>query len=192
MKTGILGGSFNPIHNGHIALARQLLSLAGLDEIWLMVSPQNPLKSQASLLDENERFRLVSLALADEPGLRASDYEFHLPKPSYTWDTLQHLRHDFPDRRFSLLIGGDNWACFDRWAHADELLQNYDIFVYPRDREMNPVQPLPPRVKIVHTPLLPVSSTEVRECIRAGKPFEQLVPPAVADEIKKHHLYGAR
>ena len=110
IKTGIFGGSFNPIHNGHISLAKQLKEKAGLDEVWLMVSPQNPMKQQADLLSDEVRLQMVRLALEHETGIVASDYEMHLPKPSYTWNTLQALSRDYPDRQFMLMIGGDNWA----------------------------------------------------------------------------------
>ena len=113
---GIFGGSFNPIHKGHVALARQLLRRAQLDEVWFLVSPQNPLKPQSLLLDDNMRLEMARLALKDEPHLVASDYEFHLPRPSYTWNTLQHLSQDYPQHRFTLIIGADNWQLFSRCA----------------------------------------------------------------------------
>lgn len=122
-RTGIFGGSFNPIHCGHIALAKEILRQTTLDEIWLMVSPQNPLKREASdLLDDDLRFQLAQKALADVEGVIACDYEFHLPIPSYTWTTLQHLRKDYPDHEFTLLIGGDNWERFTRWYHWKDIL----------------------------------------------------------------------
>lgn len=124
-RTGIFGGSFNPIHCGHIALAKEILRQTTLDEIWLMVSPQNPLKREASdLLDDDLRFQLAQKALADVEGVIACDYEFHLPIPSYTWTTLQHLRKDYPDHEFTLLIGGDNWERFTRWYHWKDILRS--------------------------------------------------------------------
>ena len=133
MRIGIFGGSFNPIHNGHVALGREMLSAVALDEVWYMVSPQNPLKKTAGdLAPEEIRFVLTQKALDDEPQLKASDYEFHLPRPSYTWNTLQHLSQDYPDDEFVLIIGGDNWECFDRWAHYEGILREYEIAVYPR------------------------------------------------------------
>ena len=114
-KVGIFGGSFNPIHTGHIALAKSLCQQAGLDEVWLMVSPMNPFKKEATdLLTDKLRLEMAEQAIADEPKLKACDYEFHMPKPSYTWHTLQALSQDFPHVSFTLLIGGDNWASFDK------------------------------------------------------------------------------
>ena len=121
INTGIFGGSFNPIHNGHIALAKHILLLAGLDEIWFVVSPQNPFKSTDSdLLADHFRLELTRLALADEPHLVANDYEFRLPKPSYMWHTLQAMSYDYPNRTFTLLIGADNWM---RFSHKHTSLQ---------------------------------------------------------------------
>ena len=124
IKTGFYGGSFDPIHIGHIALARQLLTSIPLDEIWFVVSPQNPFKINNNLLDDEKRLQMIRIALQDEKGLIASDYEFHLEKPSYTWKTLRALRKDFPDRDFSLIIGADNWLAFDRWGHPDESMRS--------------------------------------------------------------------
>ena len=119
MKIGIFGGSFNPIHTGHVALAQAVLKQCELDEVWLMVSPLNPLKrNDSDLLDDSLRYQLARKALEGINGVKACDYEFRLPKPSYTWNTLQQLSKDFPDHRFCLLIGGDNWAHFERWRHC--------------------------------------------------------------------------
>ena len=175
MRTGIFGGSFNPLHNGHIQLARQLREAAGLDEVWLMVSPQNPLKQAADLLDDTLRMEMARLALVGVEGIIASDYEMHLPKPSYTWNTLQALSKDYPDRQFVLLMGGDNWEHFDRWYHYEDIKRCYEVAVYTR------------------TPgdagFIDISSTEIRERIRAGKGIRRLVPKAVADYIKEKGLY---
>ena len=176
LRTGIFGGSFNPIHNGHISLARQLREKAGLDEVWLMVSPQNPLKQSADLLDDNIRMEMVRLALEGVEGIVACDYEMHLPKPSYTWNTLQALSKDYPDREFVLLMGGDNWTLFDRWYHHEDIAANYQIVVYTR----TPGEP----------GYMDISSTEIRQRIRAGRGIRRMVPKAVADYITKHHLYA--
>ena len=180
LRTGIFGGSFNPIHKGHISLARQLRQKAGLDEVWLMVSPQNPLKASADLLDDEIRMQMARLAVEGEEGIIASDYEMHLPKPSYTWNTLQALNKDYPDREFVLMIGGDNWQLFDKWYHADDIRKNYQIIVYPRRGFEGGIDGLD---------LIDISSTEIRERIKAGKGIRRLVPKAVADYIIINKLY---
>ena len=180
IRTGIFGGSFNPIHKGHISLARQLRQKAELDEVWLMVSPQNPLKASADLLDDEIRMQMARLAVKGEEGIIASDYEMHLPKPSYTWNTLQALNKDYPDREFVLMIGGDNWQLFDKWYHADDIRKNYQIIVYPRRGFEGGIDGLD---------LIDISSTEIRERIKAGKGIRRLVPKAVADYITINKLY---
>lgn len=188
-RTGILGGSFNPIHNGHIALARGLLGEASLDEVWLMVSPQNPFKRHGDLLDDDKRLQLVREALEGEPRLKACDYEFHLPRPSYTWNTLRHLEADYPDHEFTLLIGGDNWQCFNQWAHAADIMRRYRIVVYPRQGSQAISTVLPPTVTVANTPLINISSTEIRQRIARGEPIEGLVPAAVERTIARDGLY---
>jgi len=176
IRTGIFGGSFNPIHKGHISLAQQLRKRAGLDEVWLMVSPQNPLKQSADLLDDNLRMKMARMALEGVEGIVASDYEMHLPKPSYTWNTLQKLSKDYPDREFVLLMGGDNWALFNRWYQAEDIAKNYQIFVYDR----TPGEP----------GFIDISSTKIRQRIKEGKGIRRMVPKAVADFIKENKLYA--
>ena len=163
IRTGIFGGSFNPIHNGHIILARQLKERAGLDEVWLMVSPHNPLKQHAGLLADEARMEMARKAVEGEAGIVASDYEMQLPRPSYTWNTLQALSREYPDREFVLMIGGDNWKLFDRWYHT-----------------RTPGDP----------GFIDISSTEIRRRIREGLSFEDLVPKSVADIIKEKGYYA--
>jgi nicotinate-nucleotide adenylyltransferase len=189
MTIGLFGGSFNPIHIGHIALARQLKELAGLDEVWLMVSPQNPLKQGSSdLLDDQLRYQVARLALHGEEGIVASDYELHLPRPSYTWNTLERLRQDFPQHTFLLLIGGDNWQHFHRWYRADDIVREYQIVVYPRRGSDIDRTTLPSSVRIVDTELIDVSSTEIRECVRRGEPVGTMVPKAIEPLARKLYL----
>ena len=184
-RIGIYGGSFNPIHNGHIALAKTLRQQAGLDEVWLMVSPQNPLKQGSTeLIDDRLRYEMARIALHGEEGIRACNYELHLPKPSYTWHTLQHLRQDYPDYTFIILIGGDNWQHFHRWYHADDILRNYRIVVYPRRGSDINRQQLPANITIAETELLDVSSTEIRERIRQRKSINGLVPDSIAPLVR--------
>lgn len=181
IKTGIFGGSFNPIHYGHIALAQEILRQTDLDEIWLMVSPQNPLKQGATdLLADHLRYELAQKALEGVQDVEACNYEFHLPKPSYTWNTLQHLKKDYPDREFSLVIGGDNWERLSRWYHWKDILRNHNVVVYPRDGQRGTVE----------ARLLPVSSTEIRERVRAGKSIQGLVPDRIIEDVER--LYANR
>lgn len=185
--TAIYGGSFNPVHNGHIALARQLLLLGGLDEIWFMVSPQNPLKRSADLLDDTLRLEMTRLALSAETGLLASDYEFRMPRPSYTWHTLSALSRDYPDREFVLIVGADNWAVFPRWYHADDIIHNYRILIYPRTGTDIDASALPRSVTLVDTGRYDVSSTMVRERVRAGQPVDGLVPPVIVPLVERYY-----
>ena len=178
MKIAIFGGSFNPIHNGHVALAQAVLRQCELDEVWLMVSPQNPLKRNSSdLLDDQLRLQMAQKALEGVEGVKACDYEFHLPKPSFTWNTLQHLSNDYPDHTFVLLIGGDNWAHFERWRHWKDILRHHDVVVYPRDQYLGTVD----------VPLLPISSTEIRQRVRNGESIEGLVPDSIVSEVIKYY-----
>ena len=190
IKTGIYGGSFNPIHNGHIALARHLLHEAELDEIWFVVSPQNPFKVQQQLLADDKRLLLVRQALAPYPQLVASDFEFSLPRPSYMWHTLQGMSAQWPDRELHLIIGADNWLCFDRWYHADDIRRIYPIIIYPRQGyDITPTD-LPQGVRLVNTPLYNVSSTEIRADIAAGRDVSGKVPSTILSEVEKEFSRG--
>lgn len=176
-KIGLFGGSFNPIHCGHIALAKAVRQQCQLDEVWLMVSPQNPLKRDQHLLDDDKRLQLARLALEGIEGVKASDYEFQLPKPSYTWHTLQHLTSDYPDCRFTLVIGGDNWAHFQRWYHWQDILRHYDVAVYPRDNHPGTIR----------VPLLDISSTDIRQRISQGKSISGMVPERLIPQVEEYY-----
>ena len=190
MRIGLFGGSFNPIHNAHIALAKTICKEAKLDEVWFMVSPQNPLKQAEDLLGENERYEMVKLALeSEEKVLKASNYEFHLERPSYTWKTLRALKKDFPQHEFSLIIGGDNWVRFPRWAHSEEILANHNIYIYPReDSDINEAL-LPENVHLVHTPKINITSTMLRGMVKNGNDISAYVPEVVAKTIAEKKYY---
>lgn len=160
-RIGLFGGSFNPIHNGHIAIGRWMLEHKHLDEVWFLVSPQNPLKVRRSCPSAEERFSIVAQALENEPRLVACDYELHLPKPSYTWNTLKHLSEDYPQNDFILLMGGDNWKRFERWWHWKDIIWQYETGIFPRNGE------------------IPVSSTMIREMLAKGEDISPYVPKAV-------------
>ena len=190
MNIGLFGGSFNPIHNGHVRLAKSLLQEAALDEVWFLVSPQNPFKQDQQLLDDDKRLQLVRLALKEEPQLIASDFEFHLPKPSYTWNTLQELEQEYPERKFTLLIGGDNWEAFDKWSRYEDILKRYPIIIYPREgSKVSGVKFQVSDIQIVETPLINISSTQIRQRLQEGKSVRGLVNTEVAMVIEQEHLY---
>ncbi|MDY3267193.1 MAG: nicotinate (nicotinamide) nucleotide adenylyltransferase [Phocaeicola sp.] len=189
IRTGIFGGSFNPIHIGHLALANCLCENDEVDEVWFLVSPQNPFKQNESLLDDKTRLRLVEAAIDGYSKFMASDFEFHLPRPSYTVNTLEKLSEAYPERDFYLIIGADNWAAFDRWKSPEQILANHHILIYPRRGYYIDVNTLPINVKAVDTPLLEVSSTFIRESIAQGKDMRFFLNPNVDRIIKKDGLY---
>lgn len=189
-EIGIFGGSFNPIHNGHIALAQYILQSFWMDEIWFLVSPQNPLKQQADLLDDNLRLEMTRKALQEKPGLIVSDAEFHMPIPSYTWNTLQWLSKEYPTVSFTLILGADNWEVFDRWAHHQDLIDTYRIIIYPRRESVVDTQLLPPHVTMLDMPLVDISSTEIRERVRDKLPIDHLVPSEILKDVEKYYANG--
>lgn len=192
-ETGIYGGSFNPIHNGHTTLAELLCEAGQLDELWFLVSPCNPLKKeQTDLLDENARLALAHLAVRNHPKLKVSDFEFSFPRPSYTVDTLAALRQSFPDRRFTLIIGADNWLAFDRWKSPEEILHHHRILIYPRRGYPVNVSSLPCGVTLVDTPLIDLSSTDIRRCIAEGKDASFGLDEAVWEEIQNKGYYRSK
>lgn|SRR5574344_594724 len=186
MRTCLFGGSFNPIHLGHTALASQLLALGLVDEVWLMVSPQNPLKSSDMLLPDGQRLRMAHLAAASLAGVRVCDYEFLMPRPSYMYHTLLSLQRSYPQREFSLLIGGDNWQHFDCWYHHADILSSHTIYVYPRSGFPVDETVLPPSVHLLHCPLLDISSTAIRQRICAHRSIAELVHPDVEQYIREY------
>ncbi|MBR4644510.1 MAG: nicotinate-nucleotide adenylyltransferase [Bacteroidaceae bacterium] len=187
MRTGLYGGTFNPIHNGHIQLSQALLDAHLVDEMWLLVSPQNPFKVNQKLLDDNARLQLAELAVKNIPNLTVSDYEFHLPRPSYMVHTLEHLRQDFPEREFILIIGADNWERFPMWYKHEEILAHHKLIVYPRTGYE--LKDVPEGVTIANTPLIDISSTEIRENISKPNYKGEGLSPIVWEEIKKKGYY---
>ena len=191
MRIGLYGGSYNPIHIGHTSLAQSLVEQGLVDEVWLLVSPLNPLKqdTQNEFADYADRLRMAELATKDCKSICVSDYENHLPRPSYMINTLRSLASDFPQHSFCLVIGADNWESFHRWYKADEIIANYTILVYNRPGYPLDEANLPSSVKVVNTPLYDISSTQIREALRQGKRPTQFVAPEVLDYIQEHGLY---
>lgn len=183
-RIAVFGGSFNPVHYGHIGVARRVMEENLADEVWLMVSPRNPLKEQSGLLDEGVRLDLVRLAVADVPGVAASDFEFALPRPSYSWQTLAALTKAYPEFSFSLVIGSDNWLLFPKWAHYEEILDRYSLIVYPRPGFFVRASSLLDNVRLLDAPLFPWSSTDVRNRLRQGGDISDMVPPSVAERLR--------
>lgn len=175
-RIGIFGGSFNPVHIGHIAIAKAVRDSGLVDEVWLMVSPRNPLKQQSGLMDDRERLARAQKAVEHLDNIKACDFEFALPRPSYTYITMEKLEQQFPNYSFSLLIGADNWAHFSLWRNHDQLLRRYPIIIYPR--QGYPIDPdtLPPSVACVDMPLLNVSSTRIRQMLSRGEDVSPLLP----------------
>lgn len=187
-KVAIFGGSFDPIHNGHLALAAEVLDRGLASEVWFVVTPQNPHKQGSRLSDEQQRLQMVQLAVEGMPGIKASDFEFSLPRPSYTLNTLTALDEAYPDKEFSLLIGADNWEKFDKWYKGDEILSRYGVIVYPRGNDSEPE--LPAGVRWLPARLHDVSSTMVRAAVAAGEDITNMVPAAVARYINENKIYS--
>lgn len=183
----IFGGSFNPIHLGHIGIARSVLDNGLSDKILLMVSPQNPWKKQQDLAPETDRLRLAQMAVEQEPGIEVSDFEFHLKRPSFTWITLDALHKKCPDYRLQLLIGSDNWKSFDHWAHYEEILSEVEIIVYPRGKESLPKVAWENKahLSVIQSALFPWSSTEIRNAIHRGEDVKRMLPKEIVNEVKK-------
>ncbi|WP_161889973.1 nicotinate (nicotinamide) nucleotide adenylyltransferase [Pontibacter russatus] len=189
MKVGLLFGSFNPIHIGHLIVANFMATNTDLDAVWLVVSPQNPFKPSNTLLHEFDRLHMVSLAIGDNPRLRVSNIEFSMPRPSYTIDTLTYLQERYPSYEFVLIMGEDNLPLFPKWKNADRILEYHRVYVYPRSGSITTELPVMPNMRFVKAPVLDISATFIRKCIKEEKSIQYIVPDAVAEYIKVHKLY---
>lgn len=190
MKVGLYFGTFNPIHAGHLIIANHMAEYSGLDQIWLVVTPHNPLKKKSTLLEDHHRLQMVFLATEDYPKLKPSDIEFRLPQPNYTVNTLVHLQEKFPTHEFSLIMGEDNLNSLHKWKNYEVLLQNHDIYVYPRiDTEtINPDIATAARIHRVDAPVIEISSTFIRNSIKEGKNVRPLLPEKVWQYVV-HNLF---
>ena len=194
MHVGCLFGTFDPPHRAHVAIAEHMLNELGLDNVWLVVTPSNPFKTDRRISPETHRLAMVRIALMRHPGLQASGIELDLPRPNYTVDTLRFMRSRWPLNTFDLIIGSDNLATFHTWKDPDEILANHRLLVYPRPGPIaNGTSPYRDHssVQIVdQAPLMDVSSTAIREALRDWRPVNDLIDPAVLSYIRQHGLYS--
>lgn len=188
MKIGLYFGSFNPVHTGHLIIATHAVNETDLNQVWFIVSPQNPFKSAASLLNEYQRLHLIKLAIDGENGLRASAVEFNLPKPSYTVDTLAYLEEKYPEHNFTILMGSDGFQNINKWKNYEVIVQNYPIYIYKRPG-FEVAETHGAVVQILNAPLLEISSTHIRELIKQKKSIRFLVPDIVKEEIETGGYY---
>ncbi len=189
MRIGLFFGSFNPIHVGHLIIANSMIENTDMDQVWFIVSPQNPFKKRNSLLHEFDRLDLVNAAIHDNYNMKVSDVEFNMPKPSYTIDTLTYLSDKFPDKEFCLIIGEDNLKSFPKWKNADKILEYYKLYVYPRPDAQPSDLNKHPNVQLVEAPLIDISATFIRKSIRNGKSVKYLVPDSVNEMILSKKFY---
>ena len=192
MRIGIFGGSFDPIHIGHAIIAQHIISSGVVDRLWLMVSPVNPLKvGKERQVADTDRLRMVEMVSRPMEGVETSAFEFTMPKPSYTIDTLNALQAKFPDDEFYLVIGGDNWQVFGKWRNNEEILAKYHLLIYPRlGYEVNIPDELKERVQLVDAPIIELSSTEIRERLAKGLSVRYYVPDEVLAFIERKQLYN--
>lgn len=188
MNVGVFSGSFNPIHMGHLILANYLYESTSLDKIIFLVSPQNPLKKKG-MLDKETRYKMVCLALEDYPMFEASDFEFSLQEPSYTYFTLRLLQRKYPDTDFNLIIGADNWANFNLWKNYQEILDNYKIIIYPRSNSLVEIPEQYQNIQKINSPIIDISSTFIREGIKEGLFLKAFLPHKVFEYIENKNIY---
>ena len=187
MQVGLYFGSFNPIHHGHLIIASFIAENTSLDQVWFVVSPQNPFKVSSNLLNEYQRLHLVRMATEGERKLKVTDIEFHLPKPSYTINTLAYLEEKYPNYQFSIVMGGDSFQNLDKWKNAEVIIKRYPIFIYNRPGFAINIKS--DKQTIVDAPLLEISATYIRNCIKNGKSIRYMVPEIVKEEIEKGNYY---
>lgn len=188
MHIGLYFGSFNPVHNGHLIVANYVINNTDVQQLWMVVSPQNPLKKTNTLLNEYHRLELIQLAIEGETKIKASSIEFKLPKPSYTTDTLAYLKEKYPQHVFSIIMGSDSFTNLPKWKNFESIIKNHPFYIY--EREGFPVNnQIKATIHLLKAPILQISSTLIREMIKEGKSIRYLVPDSVKEEIEKNRYY---
>jgi nicotinate-nucleotide adenylyltransferase len=188
-KTGLFFGSFNPIHNGHLMIAGYMAEYTPIKEVWFIVSPHNPLKDKSTLLADHHRLAMANIAVEDDPRFRASNIEFHLPQPSYTIDTLTYLSEKYPKKEFVLIAGSDNLPSFHKWKNHEQLLELYELYIYPRPLIGSTPFDNHPHVHFTAAPLIEISSSFIRESISQGKNMRHFLPEKVWRYIDEMHFF---
>lgn len=188
MKVGLYFGSFNPIHIGHLAIANYIVEFADIEQLWFMVTPQNPMKAQSGLLADHHRYEMVYRAIEDYPKLRVSNFEFSLPKPSYTINTLTHLSDKYK-HEFAIIMGMDSLQTLSKWKNYEQILQQYSIIVYPRPGYDGGAFLNHEHVQVVHAPLMEISASFIRDAIKSGKNIKAFLPPKVWEYLDEMNFY---
>lgn len=192
MKIGLYFGSFNPVHNGHLIIAQHILNETALNQVWMVVSPQNPFKSEHNLLNEYHRLHLLHIALENSPSIKATDVEFRLPKPSYTIDTLTYLKEKYPTHEFAIIMGSDSLQNLSKWKNAAVIINNYPVFVYRRPGFEITDHQTKDLTVLEKAPLLEISATHIRELLQKKKSARFLLPDAVLKEIEDNNYYPSK
>lgn len=187
MKVGLYFGSFNPIHSGHLIIANHVLNETEIEKLWIVVSPQNPFKTNHGLLNEYDRLHLVRLATEDDNRMKASDIEFYLPKPSYTIDTLTFLKERYPAYEFSIIMGSDSFSNLEKWKNYEQIISNHRIYVYNRPGFV--AEKKFDNVVILDAPLLQISATYIRNLVKDGKSIRYLVPEKIREEVESNRFF---
>ena len=189
MKIGLFFGTFNPVHKGHLDIANFIVEDTDIEQLWFIISPLNPFKKKTNLLSDNYRYELVNLAIKNINKLKASDIEFNLPKPSYTINTLHYLKEKHPEHNFVIIMGSDNLCSFHKWKNYEEILDDYEIYVYPRSNYDGGKMKNSEKVKFVNAPLIEISSSFIRKSIKQGRDIRKYLPDNVYKYISKMHFY---
>jgi len=189
IKTGLFFGSFNPIHSGHLIVAAYMREFTDLNQVWFVISPQNPLKAKESLLPDHHRLMLVKTAIEDDTQFKAVDIEFRMPKPSYTVHTLAYLRESYPEKKFVLIAGTDILHTFHKWKNYQEILNEYQIYIYNRPGYQKGDYSNHPAIKFFDAPMMQLSSSFIRKAINLGKDVRYMLPPKVWQYIREMHFY---